>query len=660
VKYAEAPAGSARKFAEAPAGSARKFAEAPAGSARKFAKLILALVVTGLAVLAAPGSAHAGPRRDPGAPSADEAALRQAGLVDSEDRRLTQVRAVAAVAPLRGGANFTLPYRLDTGSGYTLVLTQRSEPYQIADLLKLAPQTFVRQPDGSYLLTENIYLNTGAKLRLANPGGLTIRMVSNNNGFVSIVSFGGKLTLEGTAQAKTIITSWDPRTNKEDTDLTDGRAYIRAIGGQFSMKYTEIRQLGFWSGRTGGLSLTGTDRPDTGAVETQKQTREQKRASKAPAGDGPAKSDTAPGAGGVVAGPSGALNNPDTRFGVPGQSYVSVEIAQSLLTGNAFGLFISNAQGITITDTVIERSHEDGLLMHRGASSAVIERTIARNNGGDGFVLSRSTQQVQVSAATSEGNGGNGFTVSGKPLAKGPSASGESTASYGSNSISNSVAKNNGHYGIEILGGIDVSVTNNQIEGSDMGIVARYGGHNVAITSNQLKGQKRQGIAVRDGVQKAKVTGNVITGADTAVYVRASVVEVRGNTIQSARNHGVSLVGAIGGSIVTYNVIGGVGPSAIDVPRATGDFTYKQNQTFAWHDTSSFWVKFRHYASPMTMLWAGIFMVIIFAAVKGASRRFADIKAHPYADKQPLGSATALEITATAARGRARVPGMAQ
>lgn len=641
----------------------------------KYPKMILALAVAGLAVLAVPTSADAGPRRemstlrrDPVAPAADEASLRQAGLVDSEDHRLTQVRAVTAVAPLRGGANYTQPYRLDTGSGYTLVLTQRSEPYQIGDLLKLAPQTFVRQADGAYLLSENIYLVTGAKLRLANPGGLTVRLVSNNNGFVSIVSFGGRLTLEGTAQAKTIITSWDPRTNKEDTDLTDGRAYVRAIGGQFSMKYAEIRQLGFWSGRTGGLSLTGTDRPDTGAVEMQKQNREQKRDAKKnqDPGGGPAKSDVPPSAGGVVAQPTGPLNTPQgNNFSVPGQSYVSVEISQSVLSGNAFGLFISNAQGINITDTMIEKSHQDGLLMHRGASSAVIERVSARNNGGDGFVLSRSTQQVQVSGATAEGNGGNGFTISGKPLADGPSASGESTAAYGANSVSNSVAKNNGHYGIEILGGIDVGVQNNQVEGSDMGIVARQGGNNVAITGNQLRGQKRQGIAVRDGVRKAKVTGNVITGADTAVYVRASVVEVRGNTVQAARNHGVTMVGPVGGSVVSYNVIAGVGPSAIDIPRATGDFENKQNQTFAWHDTSSFWVKFRHYASPMTMLWAGIFLVIIFAAIKGAGRRFAERKSHPYADKRPLDSAPPTEITAprgrpdpNSARGRARVPGM--
>jgi hypothetical protein len=226
-------------------------------------------------------------------------------------------------------------------------------------------------------------------------------------------------------------------------------------------------------------------------------------------------------------------------------------------------------------------------------------------------------------------------------------------ASYGSNSVSNSVARDNGHYGIEVLGGLDVGIQNNQVEGSDMGIVARQGGRNVAITGNQVRGQERQGIAVRDGVTGATVTGNVINGADTAIYVRNSVAEVRGNTIQAARNHGVTLLGAVGGSVVSYNVIAGVGPSALDLSRSTGDVTARENQVFAWHDTSSFWVRFRHYASPMTMLWAGIFLVILFSAVAGARRRSA-ARAHPYADKARLASAPPLEVRV--ARGRARVP----
>lgn len=630
-------------------------------AAAAVAGLLLAAVIGATAL---PAAGAAAPRRDPSVPGTlsdeeDQASQRQAALVAYEDDRLNQVRAVATVAATQGGTTWSKPYRLDTGGGYTLVLTQRSTPYQIADLLQLAPQTFLRQGDGSYVLTENIYVTNGAKLNLSNPGGLTVRLVSNSNGFVSIVSFGGQLTIAGTPQAPTTITSWDPRVNQPDTDVLDGRAYVRAIGGQFDMSYTTIANLGFWSGRTGGLSLTGTQRPDAGSVSgPQHLTKEERHQAKDDRLNGPAMSEEPPTAGNVTAQPSGPLTSPDTRFTTPGLSYVSVNISHTTLTGNEFGLFISSAQGITITDTTVEKSLSSGLVMHRGASSAVIERVVSRTNGGDGFVLSRATQEVRISGSLSQRNGGNGFTLNGEALAEGPSASGESTATYGSNSISNSIAEYNTHYGIEIIGGLDVGVQNNRVVGSDMGIVARQGGSKIAITGNQLVEQDRQGIAVRDGVTAAMVTGNVITGTETAVYVRDSVVEVRGNTIQKAGNHGITMVGRVEGSVASYNVIGGVGPSALDTSRASGDIDVKENQTFAWYDTSSFWIKMRHYASPMTMLWAGIFLLILFAAVKGGKQRRKGVKRHPYLDKRPLTSAPPSEIGP--ARGRARVPEMAR
>ncbi|MFI5910489.1 right-handed parallel beta-helix repeat-containing protein [Dactylosporangium sp. NPDC051541] len=622
--------------------------------ARWPAGLLLAVIAGALV-----GPAGAG-ARDPAVPGAagggaDLDQQRQAALVTYEDNRLNQVRAVATVAAMQGGTTWSKPYRLDTGGGYTLVLTQRAAAYTVADLLQLAPQTFVRQNDGSYVLTENLYLADGAKLNLSNPGGLTVRLVSTSDGFVSIVSFGGQLNIAGTPQAPTTITSWDPRVGRPDTDRQDGRAYIRAIGGQFAMSYAVIADLGFWSGRTGGLSLTGTQRPDAGAVDGPEHlTKDERHQAKDDRLGGPAMSQEPPAAGNVTAQPSGPLTSPDTRFTTPGLSYVSVNVSHTTLTGNEFGLFISSAQGISITDTTIEKSLSSGLMLHRGASSAVIERVLSRDNGDDGFVLSRATQEVRISGSSSQRNGGNGFTVNGEALAAGPSASGESTATYGSNSISNSIAEHNRHYGIEVIGGLDVGVQNNRVVGSDMGIVARQGGNKIAITGNQLVDQDRQGIAVRDGVTAATVTGNVITDAQTAVYIRDSVAEVRGNTIEKARNHGISMVGRVGGAVASYNVIGGVGPSALDTSRATGRVDVRENQTFAWYDTSSFWVKMRHWASPMTLLWAGIFLLILFAAVRGARQRRSGAKQHPYADKRRLRSAPPVELD-TAPRTRVQL-----
>jgi hypothetical protein len=322
---------------------------------------------------------------------------RQAALVAAEDRRLNQVRAITAVAPLQG-PQWTRPYRLDTGSGYTLVLTERTDPYTVADLLRLAPQTFTRQQDGSYLLTENLYLNSGAKLKLANPGGLTLRMASAKDGFISIVSFGGGLNLAGTAQAPVKISSWNQGDGSTDTDQLDGRAYIRAIGGQFTMSYAEISDLGFWSGRTGGMALTGTDRPNTGNLE-------------GPTDLNPDEEPETLRNGEVTAQPSGKLDTPDSRFSVPSLSYVSGEISNSTLSGNAFGLFVSSADGITVSDTVIQGSTNDGLVLHRFVSGALVERVTAKKNGGDGFILSRATQHVRITGSTAEENTGKGATA---------------------------------------------------------------------------------------------------------------------------------------------------------------------------------------------------------------------------------------------------------
>jgi nitrous oxidase accessory protein NosD len=604
--------------------------------------------VIGMLIGTAAGLALAGPAAaDPGDPIAPtvsaESAEQQAALVAAEDKRLDQVRAVSAVAAL-SGTSWNKPYRLGTADGYTLVLTQRREPYTVADLLKLGPQTFVRQADGSYLLTENIYLNSGAKLTLSNPGGLTVRMASTANAFVSIVSFGGDLKIVGTPQAPTKVISWDKRTSLPDTRVDDGRAYIRAIGGQFDASYAQISDLGFWSGRTGGVSLTGTDRPSTADVEgPAKLSKTEKAQAKAAE-----KAETpTPGAGDVFAQPTGKLAVPDSRFDIPGLSYVSGSVRHATITGNTFGLFVSGSNGVTITDTTVEKSLQDGVVLHRFADGIDVERLTSRYNGGDGFVLSRAAQQVRVSDSVAQANGNNGFTVNGLPLADGPSASGERVGSFGSNTIANSISRGNGRYGIEVIGGRNISLQNNTVIGGDMGIVARQGTNGVSISGNKLTGQTRQGIAVRDHVAHAVITGNIVTGADNAIYINKSVAEVRGNTVVGATNHGVSLVGPTAGSSVSYNMIAGTGPSALDTSRAVGKARIEQNQITAWNDTSSFWIKFRHYASPMTLLWVGIILLIIGSAIMGVRRRRSGVVG-PYANTQPL-TPPAVRVVARAA-----------
>jgi hypothetical protein len=591
----------------------------------------------------------------------EKAAEQQAALVVAEDKRLDFIRAVAGVARLQytlqsaakaaaAGAKATSspnpwkqPFRVNTGSGYTLVLTPQPRPYGLADLLWLAPRTFVRQRDGSYLLSENLYIDNGAQLNLSRPG-LVLRLSSSVTGFVSIVSFGGVLTLGGTERAPATITSWDPRTSQPDTDVSDGRAYIRAIGGRIAMTYTKLSDLGFWSGRTGGLSLTGTDRPNKGSVAG---------AQGSPPGAGSAN---------VTTLPAGPINEPTGQFTVPGLSYVSGEISHSAITGDAFGFFASSANGISITDTTVEHSLVDGVVMHRFVVNARIDRVTARDNGNDGFVLARATQQVEITNSTADHNGRNGITLNGQPLAKAASASGESIVSYGSNSIAGCVITANGRYGIEIVGGLNVTVDNNRVEDGDMGIVARRGTDTVAITHNTIRGQRRQGISVRDGVVHATISNNIVQEAESSIYVRNSVVSVTGNQVHESTNHGIELVGDVNGSSVTHNTVDGIGPSAIDTQRAQGDISDHDNDTSAWFDTRSFFAKIRHYAGPMTLLWASIGLLILLSALKRTNRRRRRAAVgrndllHPYADKMPLLTKISQEIITPHPPVRVQVP----
>ena len=351
----------------------------------------------------------------------------EAAYVADEDRRLVEVRTVDSLARW-SKTSLSSPYRIATGSAYTLVLTPRREVYTIKDLLGLAPQTFIRQPDGGYLLSEHVVIQNGATLNLASSGGLNLRLASDQNGFVSIVNYGGVLNVQGANGRPVKISSWNRDTDGADTLTNDGRAYIRSLGGQVRFRYAELSDLGFWSGRTGGLSLTGTDRPNSGSLDKLGETmRVGKRAAKEREA---AKGATKPETGGIDlrAGknslsqvlPAGKLPLPEVDIADPEYSYVSALIQNTIVKRNAFGLFAASANGLDIRESKFDDSLVDGLVMHRYVTNAVVDSSTADGNAGDGFVLSRATTGIVLSEIEATGNHRNGLTMSGPAAGRRP------------------------------------------------------------------------------------------------------------------------------------------------------------------------------------------------------------------------------------------------
>lgn len=546
----------------------------------------------------------------------------EAELVAAEDQRLLEVRTVGSLASW-SGTPINAPYRLATGDTYTLVLTARTEPYSIADLLALAPQTFVRQPDGAYLLSEHIVVDLGATLVLGAPGGLRLMMASDDQGFVSIVNDGGRVVIEGTAGAPVEILSHDRQTGYADDLTDDGRAYLRSIGGQISIMHADISSLGFWSGRTGGLALTGTDRPTEGALDRLGRSLDLGERDPVAAAQGERSS---------TAGPSGRRPLPTVDLESPEYSFVSAAISDTVVRDNAFGIFVSGANGLDIRDSSFSRNLVGGIVLHRYVVNAVVEATDAGRNGQDGVVLSRATTGIVLSKIRANENGRNGVTISGQPLADGPNATGMGVESYGNNSLADSEASRNGRYGVEVLGGRNVTLRGNDVDANPMGIVVREGADSVDVLDNRVDGSLSQGIAVRDGVVGATVSGNAVTGGETSLYIRDSVATVDANTLTGAANHAISIVGAVGATSVTGNKITGRGPSAIDAERAPdADRSTWFNDTSRWHDTTPLLVTLKRFLQPLTLMWLLLGALLLFTAVRGSRAR--QHKAHPYADK---------------------------
>jgi parallel beta-helix repeat protein len=570
----------------------------------------------------------------------------EAALVAGEDKRLVQVRTVASIARWTG-VSTSLPYRVASSTSYTLVLPARDKEYTIDDLLILAPKTFVRQPDNSYLLSENIVVEAGGTLTLNRPGPLTINMLSNAQKFVSIVSYGGKLNISGTADEPVRISSWDTDSGAPRKITDTGRAYIRSIGGTVAIAHAAFQNLGFWSGRTGGLSMTGSDRPVIGALDangaksTQDNGVHRKRHPKGTAAAEPAPAPAPePEPGAVLGVPGTATAAKDSGLPNSDYSYVAASVVDTTVTDNVYGLFLANAVGASIHNVAVKDSRMDGIVLHRYVSDAVVVDTTVSNSAMNGFNLSRATRSVRLDNDKAINNGRNGIYVDGRPLATGPTATGAALTSSGSNVVLvNNMVTDSVHYGMEIRGGYNTTVQNNTIAGSQMGIVVADTASRVSVDGNHLSNQSNHAIALRDGVTDSVVRNNTVTGGTVGVYLRNAQAVVEGNTLSGITNHGISAIGTAGID-VKANTIAGSGPSAIDLKRA-GNVTSTDNATGNWVRTRSLWDQLVSFFQPLTVMWTLLALLLLVTAALGHRRRHT-IR-HPYAAQAPMSTFTDLE-----------------
>ncbi len=555
---------------------------------------------------------------------------REAELVAQEDRRLIDVELVAS-GTLFPGLDTSLPYRVVSAPVSTLVLTAREAAYTEVDLAALAPQTFVETSPGVFVLSENIVVLSGATLDLRRPGGLQINLASTDVGFASIVVDGGNLVVEGTASEPVKFQGWDAQRSEPDTNTADGRAYIRVMGGYASISNATFTDLGFWSGNTGGLSLTGTQLASTLGLDSS-DGRELPEVYLV----APETSVTVdPGDPLVVDGSSEGETGVNLTQGAGLYSTgVTAWLSGITVTGNAYGLFVSDANSVELQSSTFTESLVDGVVFHREVVNSRITGVDSSHNNGDGFVVSRGSQSVMIDTVTAANNGGNGITIDATPLADGPSAVGQSIAAYGGHSVVNSRVTDNTKYGIAINGGTGVTVRSNTIEGGEFGMMAGSAAQNVIVQENRVADATNQGIAFRDGSQ-GEVSGNIVNGGVIGIYARDSKVSVVRNTIDSVTSHGITFVGESTGSVVAQNLIDGFGNSPIDTVRATGATVLDTNESPSWVYQNITERVLRVITKPMTLLWTVLAILLLLTAFRGFRYKGSGFGS-PYRDRTPL------------------------
>ncbi len=535
-------------------------------------------------------------------------ATAQSALVTAEDTRLRTL--------LRRGFGLLGPTTVATpGALPSLVLPARQAPYLVADLV--AAGALRPEPAGTALLVKSVMALSGARLLIARQGLRTLRLESTPDGFATITTWGGALDFQGVG-GPLAITSWDTAHNHADRQETDGRSYLRTIGGRMTLRGVNESYLGFWSGRTGGIAWTGlADRASTGGSAT------------------------------------------------------------SSFVGNFYGSFASRSDHLLFTNDRFESNDRDGLRIHRGSNGDAVAHSTAIRNGSDGFAADRGTARTWMVNDTAIGNARNGFLLDGRSLATPQSASGTGTAVSIGTIIESNSADANAATGILVEGGRETIIRNNNVCARTVGIALRAGATETSLTGNNVRCGGRVALELGTGVTSTAVSHNTFLNAKTGILLNATSrstitdnaigamsllgISVRGasprlsltdNTVallrggrmgivvrdaataSILRNHvsgvnlyGISIRGAAVGTLVRGNVISGRGPRAIDTKEAQPAPAVDLNDVHGW--TKKNYITLTGYMTnhPELLIWVGIALMLILGWISSKRPR---VTFHPY------------------------------
>lgn len=457
-----------------------------------------------------------------------------ADRVAAEDTRLSSVAALGS----------TDPALIDSWN--TVVLgAKNGQPtgYSLADLVGLGA---VRQDDATtYTLQRNVVVRSGADLNLAAPGA-TLRMTSSPAGSTSIVGWGGTVRFDGADGSPLRITSWDDTIAAPDTDEADGSAYIRVRDGVLASTFADFADLGYWSGRTGGLAITGSGTVDATA-----------------------------------------------------------QLANSTMSGLHYGFFASESTGVGISDATISDSTLTGIELTNGGHDFRVERTTVRDSGSDGIALSRQSRALSLAGVTVEGASGWGVRVDGSALADGPTTGGYGLTPSSDFTMVDSRVQDNRDGGVRVISTDKTEIRQSTVDEARTAVLVEGPSTGLTVTNADLSSSELRGLDITGRITDATVSDSRIVGRRIATEITAAAVVMSGNELTVATGSAVELAEDARADI-TGNTFHGVGQDAVAMwsgSRSMQAGNDESDWTFQWA-----WVGWMN-EHPMMWMWALVLLV---------------------------------------------------
>lgn len=190
--------------------------------------------------------------------------------------------------------------------------------------------------EGVYILKTNLLLEDHTMLLVEGPAVTWLKLKSDAEGFVTLLSLGGSVFIGDTR-----ITSWDPSAGEYDTNYKDGRSYILVKNARMDIVNSEVSHLGYALDRDVGQ--------------------------------------------GGVYGLSWRIDD-ETKFGT---QLTTGYVSNNRFHHNYFGLYTFGATGMVFRNNEIYENIEYGLDPHDDSNNFIVERNYVHDNGNHGIIFSK-------------------------------------------------------------------------------------------------------------------------------------------------------------------------------------------------------------------------------------------------------------------------------